>query len=141
VLVDANLLIYAVDEDSPHHEAAASWLSGVLNGNRRIALPWQTIGAFVRIVTHPRAVSSPLSGPDAWGHVAAWLAAEVAWVPPTSEQTAAVFGELIGRYHITGNLVTDAQLAALAFEHGLSVMSADSDFARFKEVHWVNPLT
>ncbi len=51
-----------------------------------------------------------------------------------------ILGELIEKHDIRGNLVPDAQLAALAIEHGLEVCSADSDFARFPEVRWINPL-
>lgn len=40
---------------------------------------------------------------------------------------------------MTGNLIPDAQLAALAIEHGLTVISADTDFARFPGVRWENP--
>ncbi len=140
MLLDANLLIYAVDEDSPHHDAAARWLADALNGNRRIAFPWQTIGAFVRLVTHPRVVAWPLSAEVAWSYIASWLAMDVSWIPATSKRTAEILGELIVRHHVTGNLVTDTQLAALAVEHGLTVVSADSDFARFKEVSWTNPI-
>ena len=45
------------------------------------------------------------------------------------------------RYELRGNLVPDGQLAALAIEHGLAICSADTDFARFREVEWINPLT
>ena len=57
-----------------------------------------------------------------------------------SERTATAYGLLARRHHVTGNLVPDAQLAALAYEFGVAVVSADSDFARFREVRWVNPL-
>ena len=140
MLLDANLLLYAVDSESPHHARAAAWLTEVLNGDRRVALPWQTIGAFVRISTHPRVSERPLTAAQAWTYVAAWLDAPAVWVPPATERTAVVFGELITRYHLTGNLVTDAQLAALASEIGAAVQSVDSDFARFREVGWHNPL-
>jgi hypothetical protein len=63
MLVDANILLFAVDEASPFHRAAASWLADRLNGPRRVGLPWQTLGAFLRISTHPRAAEHPLS-PD-----------------------------------------------------------------------------
>jgi toxin-antitoxin system PIN domain toxin len=140
VLLDANLLLYAVDVRSRQHEPAAAWLQEVLVGDRRVGLPWQTIGAFLRISTHPRVTERPLSPVDAWGYVASWLRADPVWVPPATERTAAVLGRLLDRYAITGNLVTDAQLAALAIEHGLTVMSADTDFARFAEASWHNPL-
>lgn len=140
MLVDANLLLYAVDETSPHHNTASDWLTAALNGSRRVALPWQSIGAFVRISTHPRIAASPLTGPEAWSFVDEWLSSPVAWLPPASARTATILGELIGRYGLTGNAIPDAQLAAMAVEHGLTLCSADSDFARFTEVRWVNPL-
>jgi len=140
VLLDANLLLYAVDAVSPHNDAAASWLQSALTGNRRVALPWQTIGAFMRIITHPRVTANPLSAVDAAGCVHAWLEADPIWIPPATERTASVLRDLIVRHQLTGNLVPDAQLAALAIEHGLTVMSADTDFARFTEVRWQNPL-
>ncbi len=115
-------------------------MSDTLRGSRRVALPWQTIGAFVRIVTHPRITTSPLNATEAWSFVASWLAVEVTRIPPTSARTATILGELLTRHQVTGNLVTDAQLAALAIEHGLPVVSADSDFARFPEIRWENPL-
>lgn len=140
MLLDANVLLYAVDSASPHHPVARDWLTATLNGDRRVAVPWQTIGAFVRIATHPRASANPLSGPDAWSFVSNWLNTPVAWIPPATNGTARILGDLIERYHLTGNAITDAQLAALALEHGLTVISADSDFARFSEVRWENPL-
>jgi predicted nucleic acid-binding protein len=48
--------------------------------------------------------------------------------------------ELVTRYEVRGNFVPDAQLAALALEHGLAVCSTDTDFARFPEIRWQNPL-
>ncbi len=140
MLLDANLLLYAVDSESPDHARAAEWLTEVLNGDRRVALPWQTIGAFVRISTHPRVCERPLTAAQAWGYVAAWLDAPSTWVPPAGERTAVLLGELLTTHHVTGNLVTDAQLAALAIEVGAVVQSADSDFARFPEARWNNPL-
>lgn len=140
MLLDANLLLYAVDARSPHNEAAATWLAAALNGDRRVALPWQTIGAFLRIITHPRVTRHPLTGTEAWAFAQAWLDAPPTWVPPATERTAAILAELHGQMAVTGNLVPDAQLAALAIEHGLTVMTADTDFGRFPDLDWRNPL-
>lgn len=140
MLLDANLLLYAVDGSSPQNQAASTWLQDVLTGDRRIGLPWQTIGAFLRLSTHPRVARSPLSSEEAWAYVASWLAARPVWVPPATERTASVLAGLVSRHGITGNLVTDAQLAALAIEHGLVLCSADTDFARFDQLRWLNPL-
>ncbi len=117
MLLDANVLLYAVDARSRHNARAAAWLQEALVGDRRIGLPWQTIGAFVRISTHPRITDHPLSPADAWRYVASWLAADPVWVPPASERTAAVLARLIARHDVSANLVPDAQLAALAIEH------------------------
>lgn len=140
MLVDANLLLYAVDADSPFHPAAHDWLSAALNGERRVGLPWQSLVAFVRISTHPRASENPLEPAQAWEHVREWLSSELAWIPVQTARHADVLGGLVRTYHLRGNLIADAHLAALAIEHGVGVASADTDFARFAEVRWHNPL-
>ena len=140
MIVDANLLLYAVDADSAHHPAAAEWLGSALNGTTRVGLPVQTLGAFLRIVTHPRVSLNPLSAQDADSFIESWLTAPATWVPPAGEGTLAAYRFQATRHSITGNLVPDAMLAALALENGVPVVSADSDFSRFREVAWLNPL-
>ena len=140
MLIDANLLIYAADKRSPHNHSAVEWIEEQLNGTRRVGLPWQSLAAFLRVSTHPRALTNPLAPADAWRQVEDWLSAPAAWVPVPGPSHAELLGELIVRYGIAGNLVPDAQLAALALEHGLAVCSTDTDFARFTEVRWENPL-
>jgi toxin-antitoxin system PIN domain toxin len=140
VLLDANLLLYAVDTDAPEHAPAAEWLTRVLRGDRRVGLPWSTIGAFLRISTHPRIYDRPLSSDEATRFVSEWLDAEPTWIPPTTRATFAQYAALTAEVAVTGNLVPDALLAALALEHGLTVLSADTDFARFPGVRAENPL-
>jgi toxin-antitoxin system PIN domain toxin len=140
MLLDANLLLYAVHQQSEQHEAAAEWLTEQLNGSRRVGLPWQTLAAFLRIATHPRAFQRPLPAALAWERVTDWLSAPVAWIPLPGDKHARILGELITTYDVRGNLVPDALLAALAIEHGLTLYSADTDFARFRELRWENPI-
>ena len=140
MILDANLLLYATDRASAQHEVAAAWLTGVLNGDVAVGLPWQTIGAFLRISTHPRVSRQPLSADLAWAIVESWLDAPPTWIPSVTEATAQIYGELNRRIGITGNLVPDGQLAALALQHGVELMSADGDFARFPGLRWRNPL-
>lgn len=141
MLLDANLLLYAVDASSPRHDAATQWLEAVMVGPVRIALPWQTIGAFMRIATNPRAYQDPLSSTAAWAIVNDWLEVPTVWIPPAGRQTSVIFGQLVGASPITANQVPDAQLAALAIEHGLAVYSCDADFARWPACRWTDPLT
>jgi toxin-antitoxin system PIN domain toxin len=140
MLVDANVLLFAVLKRSPFFQSASRWLDEVLRGPTRVGLPWLSLGAFVRIVTNPRAIDAPPSPQDAWSVVEAWLERPNVWIPNPTERHAEVLGDLVRRHHLAGNLITDAQLAALAVEHGLAIYSADTDFARFREVSWINPL-
>ncbi|MBA3277168.1 MAG: PIN domain-containing protein [Geodermatophilaceae bacterium] len=140
MLLDANILLYAVDTRSPFHARAADWLSEQLNGARRVGLPWQSLVAFLRISTHPRASEKPLEAASAARIVEDWLKADVVWIPMPGPHHASVLTGLIGTYQLRGNLISDAHLAALAIEHGLTMCSADTDFARFPEVTWINPV-
>jgi uncharacterized protein len=140
MLIDANLLLFAVHRRSAFHKTAREWLTETLNGSRRVGFPWQSLAAFLRISTHHRAFERPLEPKDAWARVTDWLASDVAWIPRPTERHQDMLGELIVRYEVRGNLIPDAQLAALALEHGLTVCSTDTDFARFAEVRWENPL-
>ena len=139
-LIDANLLLYAANRAVLEHERSRSWLEEQLNGSQRVGMPWETLTAFVRLATNPRVLARPLKPAEAWSFVQDWLAVPVVWIPAPTEQHAEVLGALIVNYGLRGNPVPDAHIAALALQHGLDVSSADTDFARFTEVRWVNPL-
>jgi uncharacterized protein len=140
VLVDANILLFAADRTSPHHAPSAQWLESVLGGTTRVGLPWESLVAFVRIATNPRVMRDPLEIRTAWGQVRDWLAAPVAWIPGPTVRHEEVLGGLLEGSAVTGDLVHDAHLAAIAVEHGLAICSADTDFARFSAVEWINPV-
>ncbi len=140
MIVDANLLLYAVDRSAPQHAPAVTWLESALNGSRQVGLPWPSLLAFVRIATHPRASANPLTPEQAWDIVQGWLGSPQCWVPAPTAQHAEVLGDLVRKYRISGNLVPDAHLAALAIEHGVILYSTDTDFARFDEIRWEDPL-
>lgn len=141
MLLDANLLLYAVHERAEQHEQAAAWMTEKLGGAVRIGFPWPSITAFLRISTHPRAFQRPLDPVTAWERVHDWLATPVAWLPQPGPEYRRIFGELMQTHQIRGNLVPDAALAALAIEHGVTLASTDTDFARFRGLRWENPLT
>ncbi|HUY87006.1 MAG TPA: TA system VapC family ribonuclease toxin [Acidimicrobiales bacterium] len=140
MLIDANILLYAVDEQSPFHDAARLWLESALNGPRRVGIPWMSLVAFVRIATHSRALADPMSPSDAWQQIDDWLDAGAAWVPQPGRGHREILGRLIRDLDLHGNLISDAVLCALCIEHGLQMVSADSDFARFTEIVWINPI-
>ena len=140
MLVDANILLYSIDEDSPFHDRARDWLVDALNGPERVGIPWVSLWAFVRIATNPRALAQPLGPTEAWEYVEDWLDAPAAWVPSPGRGHRTILGSLLVEKDLRAGLVTDAALAAIAVEHGLSIVSADSDFARFSQVAWINPV-
>ena len=140
ILVDANLLIYAASRTFPQHRPAKGWLDRQLTDASRVGIAWQSIVAFLRVMTSPRILQFPLSMADAWAEVVAWLEADPAWVPQATDRHSDVLGSLLAVPGIRGNLVHDAELAALAIEHGLLLCSSDGDFARFPGLSWQNPL-
>ena len=76
----------------------------------------------------------------AWQHIQSWLTHEQTWIPQPIERHADVLGNLLSQSGAHGNLIHDAHLAALAIEHGLTLCSTDGDFARFRQLKWLNPL-
>ena len=140
ILVDANLLVYAKVESFPQHESACSWLEDRLNGHARVGLPWPSLLAFMRLVTNPRVFERPMQTADAWSQVQEWLGLRKTWVPCPTPRHPEILARLVTGINATGNLIPDAHLAALSLEHGLVVCSTDSDFARFPDVLWENPL-
>jgi toxin-antitoxin system PIN domain toxin len=139
-LVDANLLLYAVDESSPHHEPARTWLEDALSGTESVGFAWTVLLAVLRLSTQPRVFRNPLAGDEAFELVDGWLGEpSAAAVHPTARHPA-ILRALLEPLGTAGNLTTDAHLAALAIEHGAELCSADADFARFPGLRWTNPL-
>jgi toxin-antitoxin system PIN domain toxin len=140
ILVDVNLLVYAWDAGSPRHEIARNWLDARLSETARVALPWESTLGFLRVVTNPRIFEHPATIARAWQQVTEWLSCGNVWIPHASGEHDLVLGGLLGHLGGGGKLVPDAHLAALAIEHGLTLCSADGDFARFSGLRWMNPL-
>jgi toxin-antitoxin system PIN domain toxin len=140
ILLDANLLIYAVDADSPHHKRARRWLERTLSGDTLVGLPWIVILAFVRITTRAGILRTPLSIEHAVAFIDEWLAQPYVSLIGPGEAHWLVFKNLLIGGGAAGNLTSDAHLAALAIEHGCEIASSDNDFRRFTGVTLVNPL-
>ncbi|MGH3048597.1 MAG: type II toxin-antitoxin system VapC family toxin [Gaiellaceae bacterium] len=138
-LVDANVLLYAVDPDLPQHEAARGWLGEALAALEPVGFAWVVLLAFLRLSTHAGVFPRPLQVDEATGVVERWLSQPPALVvQPTGRHLALLRGLLAGSGS-AANLVNDAHLAALALEHDAEIVSFDRDFARFEGVRWRSP--
>jgi len=140
ILIDANLLIYAIDADSPSHQKARRWLEQALSGTTRVGLPWIVILAFLRVVTHPRIMRNPLPAEEALAYVESWIEQPFVENIGPGQHHWSILQNLLRSTGTAGNLTSDAHIAALALEHGYSVYSADNDFKRFPGITHINPL-
>jgi uncharacterized protein len=140
IVPDVNLLLYAVIDGFPRHRAAREWFEGVLNGLDPVGLAGPAIFGFLRIATNPRVLTSPLPVEAAVGYVQGWLdRAHVEFLRPGPRHLELAFG-LLAEIGTAGNLTTDVQLAAYALEHHAELCSSDTDFGRFPQVRWSDPL-
>jgi uncharacterized protein len=131
VIVDANVLLYAVDLESAHHEPWRPWLDAALGGAEAVGLAWIALLAFIRLGTNPSIFPSPMTTDEATGQVEAWLAAPAAVIAQPTPRHVALLRGLLRDTGTAGNLTIDAHLAALALEHGADIVSYDRDFGRY----------
>jgi toxin-antitoxin system PIN domain toxin len=133
-VVDANVLLYAINQDTAHHDRARGWLDSALNGEEAVGFTWVVLLAFLRLATRPGLFPRPLDVATATATVELWLAQPPAVVLQPTQRHGALLRSLLEAVGSAGNLVNDAHLAALAVEHGGRVVSFDADFARFPGV-------
>jgi len=140
ILVDANILLYAENSLSEHHEAARVWWDEQLSGSGPVALCWPVLTAFIRIGTNARLHKRPLTLKEAVERVQSWLDQRCVTVVTPTNQHWDIFRRMLHAGNATANLVSDAHLAALAVEHNSTLASTDTDFARFRGLKWRNPI-
>jgi uncharacterized protein len=138
-IVDANVLLYAVNAASPQHVTAKAWLDDTLSGDTRVGLPWLSLLAFLRIATQPSVFARPLSVVQALGVIDGWCIAPNVVHPEPGRGFAARFAHTVTSGSAPGNPISEAYLAALATQHDAVVATFDRDFARFSEVKTVVP--
>jgi toxin-antitoxin system PIN domain toxin len=139
-LVDANVLIYAIDADSPHHRSARRWLEGALSGTTPVGFAWVVILAFLRLTTRPGILRRPLPPERALAFVDEWLGQPYARAVSPGDGHWTILRKLLRDSGMAGNLTSDAHLAAVALGLGASICSTDGDFERFPGVERINPL-
>lgn len=138
-IVDANVLLYAVNSASEHHRPCVQWLDRALSGGDTVGLAWVPLLAFVRLTTKHGLFPSPLAPAEAMRQVTEWCGAPGAVMVNPTPRHADVLTTLLAQVGAGGNFVNDAHLAALALEHRASVVTYDSDFSRFEGLRCDTP--
>jgi toxin-antitoxin system PIN domain toxin len=140
ILIDANLLLYASDTASIHHEPARRWLETTLSEAEPVGLAWAALLAFLRVGTNPRLRKDAFTIEEAAAIVVDWLDRPMVTVVNPGERHWEILRDIMTKGQARGPLVTDAHLAALAIEHGAVLATSDRDFARFPGLKFFNPL-
>ena len=139
ILVDANVLLYAYDSESPQHEPARSWLESTLSSGEPVRLALITLLAFVRLASDHRVYSHPLSPAQACALVEEWLELPNVRMLRPGPRGWRLLSRMCEEGQARGAMVMDAHLASLAIEHGASIATTDRDFTRFPGIELVNP--
>ena len=139
-IVDTSVLLPAVSPSLPQHRPARIALEAAINGERPVGLTWVVVNAFLRLTTKPGLFERPLTIDEAWKLVDDWRQHPNVRVVQETEEHARLWSELLQGAGSGGDLTTVAWIAAIALSHGASVLTLDSDFARFPGVRWENPL-
>jgi toxin-antitoxin system PIN domain toxin len=140
ILLDVNILIYAVNHDAPLHRKAKTWLEAALKSKETAGISWNVLLAFLRVTTRAGLFRNPLPVSVAFDLIDSWLVQPSVVLVQPGPRHARILRDLLTTAGTGGNLTSDAHLAALAMEHEAELCSSDGDFARFPRLRWRNPL-
>ena len=141
ILPDVNILLYALNEQSPFHERAKTWVESALSSTETIGLAWLVLLGVLRTSTSARIFERPLTVNKAFDLIEGWLARPTSLVIHPGPRHHQVLRELLDATGTGGNLVSDAHLAALAIEYDAAIATNDHDFGRFPRVRVIYPLS
>jgi toxin-antitoxin system PIN domain toxin len=140
--VDTNILVYATHTESPFHDRARALVEHMVAGPSLAYLLWPAILGYLRIVTHPTILGSPLSSAEAMSNIEALIAPSHVRVAGEGDDFWASFRTLAADVRPRGNLVPEAHLVALMHEHGVAtIWTHDRDFRKFRGISVKDPFS
>jgi toxin-antitoxin system PIN domain toxin len=135
VAADTNILVYAHRSEFEEHRAARALLASLAEGSDLWGLPVFCLGEFLRVVTHPAVLKPPSDLSAARRSLEALLSSPSLHVLTPGDRYPELLLQTVAEAGATGNLVFDAQIAAVCREQGVETLySNDRDFARFKGI-------
>lgn len=138
--LDVNLLVYAADETVDQHERARALLDWVSTSRSITYLFWPVVIDYVRIITHPAILRSPLTAEEAIADIDGLIGRPQIVVAGETEEFWRRFKAVAKSTPPKGNLVPDAHLVSLMGEHGVStIWTNDRDFRKFDGITVKNP--
>jgi toxin-antitoxin system PIN domain toxin len=140
--LDVNVLLYASDRSSDRHLRARRFVEACAAGPEILCLTWPTLMSYLRIATHPRIFTAPLSPDEALGNVSALI--KLPHVRAVSELDGFIdaYKHVTDETSVRGNLVPDAHVAAILFQHGVRTLySNDRDFRKFSLLELRDPFS
>lgn len=140
IIPDVNLLVYAYNTDAPFHPQARRWWEACVTGSQPVAIPWAVALGYLRLMTNARVLPRPLTMAVALGHLRLWLEQPSVLILQPGPRHLGILTGFCEAGTLSGPLLTDAHIAALAIENQAIVHSNDSDFSRFAGLRWINPL-
>jgi toxin-antitoxin system PIN domain toxin len=138
-LLDVNVVLAASRDDHPHFEVARPYLDRLLAAGDRFSITDLVAGAFLRLATNRRIFLTPTPIEQAFGYLRALRAQPAHLLLGPGPAHLELLERIATTAEALGDLMPDAQLAAVAVEHACEIVSFDRDFARFSEVHWSLP--
>jgi|SRR5271165_6100066 len=140
-LLDANVLVYAVNADVAEHRASQALVDAARDPAVTLYVTSQVICEFYSVITNPRRVALPCSPSEGQMYVAALLDLPGIHVLPSPAASVAVLRDLLRRHPVTGAEVFDLQLAAIMLVNRVTRIYTFNvaDFEVFPELTIVVP--
>ncbi len=135
IAVDTHILVYAHREEMPLHKKALSRLRQMSESAETWALPIFCITEFLRVVTHPKLFDPPTTIRIGISAIDGLIATPNLSILRPGKSFWRILMEIAQETNIQGNLIYDAQIAAVCMEHGVNIiLTEDRHFSRFDSI-------